>query len=55
MTPRAWASTEVLAQRAEAVRTGSTSSHWPHGPGADEFRLADTVSSLRNCEFLIEE
>ena len=33
MTPRSWASEEVLAQREQAVRTGSTSSHWPHGPG----------------------
>lgn len=41
MTPRAWASEAVLAQRVEAVANGSTGSHWPHGPAADEFRLAD--------------
>jgi hypothetical protein len=42
MTPRRWASEAVLAQRVDAVANGSTGSHWPHGPGADEFRLADT-------------
>ena len=33
MTPRAWASEAVLRQRREAVETGSTGSHWPHGYG----------------------
>jgi hypothetical protein len=42
MTPRAWASEAVLRQREAAVGAGATGSHWPHGPGPDEFRLADT-------------
>ena len=32
----------LLAQRLEAIADGSTSSHWPHGPGSDHFRFADT-------------
>mmetsp|Transcript_34320 Transcript_34320/g.61246 ORF Transcript_34320/g.61246 Transcript_34320/m.61246 type:complete len:328 (-) Transcript_34320:300-1283(-) len=34
MTPRAWATEAALAKRRELVRTGQTSTHWPHEPYA---------------------